>query len=70
MNLEYSGKESIPASKDAVWAFITDPANIQPRALIPGVPAPQSFSLSGDDLLVTSSIPGGSIYRISLPSSN
>jgi carbon monoxide dehydrogenase subunit G len=28
MNLEYSGKESIPASKDAVWAFITDPANI------------------------------------------
>jgi hypothetical protein len=28
MNLEYSGQESIPARKDAVWAFITDPANI------------------------------------------
>jgi hypothetical protein len=28
MNLEYSGKETIPASKDAVWAFITNPASI------------------------------------------
>jgi uncharacterized protein len=28
MNLEYSGREQIPAALDAVWAFISDPANI------------------------------------------
>lgn len=28
MNLEYSGQERIPAGKDTVWAFITDPAKI------------------------------------------
>ena len=28
MNLEYSGTETIPAGKDAVWAFISQPANI------------------------------------------
>ncbi|HZO92607.1 MAG TPA: carbon monoxide dehydrogenase subunit G [Candidatus Baltobacteraceae bacterium] len=28
MNLEYSGTETIPASKDAVWSFITSPAAI------------------------------------------
>ncbi len=28
VNLEWSGQESIPASKDAVWAFINDPAKV------------------------------------------
>lgn len=28
MNLEYSGREQIPAAPEAVWAFIIDPANI------------------------------------------
>ena len=28
MNLEYQGREDIPAPKDRVWAFITDPASI------------------------------------------
>lgn len=28
MNLDYSGQETIAASKDAVWAFINDPAKI------------------------------------------
>jgi len=28
VNLEYSGREAIPAALDAVWAFISDPANI------------------------------------------
>jgi carbon monoxide dehydrogenase subunit G len=46
MNLEYSGKESIPASKDAVWAFITDPANIascMPDVLESTVVDPRTF---------------------------
>ena len=28
VNLEWSGQESIPVSKDAVWAFINDPAKV------------------------------------------
>jgi len=28
VKLEYSGREQIPAALDAVWAFISDPANI------------------------------------------
>jgi hypothetical protein len=28
MNLNYSGTETIPAPKDTVWTFITDPAKI------------------------------------------
>jgi len=28
MDLQYSGQESIPASKDKVWAFINDPAKV------------------------------------------
>lgn len=28
MNLEWNGQEKIPASKDAVWAFVNDPAKI------------------------------------------
>ena len=28
MNLQHSGQETISAGKDAVWAFITDPAQI------------------------------------------
>ena len=28
MDLKYDGHEEIPASKDAVWAFITDPSKI------------------------------------------
>ena len=28
MTLEYSGREEIPASRDAVWSFITKPENI------------------------------------------
>ena len=28
MNLEYSGTESIPASKDTVWSFVTSPSAI------------------------------------------
>ena len=28
MNLQYSGEEKFPASLDAVWAFVTDPANV------------------------------------------
>lgn len=28
MNLEWSGREDIPASKDAVWSFINDPAKV------------------------------------------
>ena len=46
MNLEYSGKESIPATKDAVWAFITDPANIascMPDVLESTVVDPRTF---------------------------
>ena len=46
MNLEYSGTESIPASKDAVWAFINDPANIascMPDVLESTVVNPRTF---------------------------
>ena len=28
MNLEYSGEETIPASVDTVWAFVTDPEKV------------------------------------------
>ena len=28
MNLRHSGQEKIPASRDAVWAFITDPEKV------------------------------------------
>jgi hypothetical protein len=28
VNLEWSGQENIPVAKDAVWAFVNDPANI------------------------------------------
>ena len=28
MNLQYNGQEKIPASRDAVWAFVNDPARI------------------------------------------
>ena len=28
MTLEYSGREEIPAARDTVWAFVTQPANI------------------------------------------
>jgi carbon monoxide dehydrogenase subunit G len=28
MNLQYSGEEQIPATLDAVWAFVTDPAKV------------------------------------------
>ena len=28
MKLQYSGQEQIPASRDAVWAFVTDPERI------------------------------------------
>lgn len=28
MKLEYSGHEEIPASRDAVWAFVNDPASV------------------------------------------
>ena len=28
VKLEYSGREEIPATRDAVWAFINEPANI------------------------------------------
>ena len=46
MNLEYSGTETIPASKDAVWAFINDPANIascMPDVLESTVIDPRTF---------------------------
>jgi carbon monoxide dehydrogenase subunit G len=46
MNLEYSGTENIPASKDAVWSFITDPANIaacMPDVLESTVVDPRTF---------------------------
>jgi len=28
MNLEYSGEEQIPAGRDAVWTFVTDPEKV------------------------------------------
>jgi len=28
MNLEYTGREEIPVGTDAVWAYVTDPANV------------------------------------------
>jgi carbon monoxide dehydrogenase subunit G len=28
MKLQYSGEEEIPASRDAVWAFVTDPEKV------------------------------------------
>lgn len=28
MNLQYSGEEKVPATVDAVWAFVTDPAKV------------------------------------------
>jgi carbon monoxide dehydrogenase subunit G len=46
MNLEYSGQERIPASKDVVWAFITAPANIascMPDVLESTVVDPRTF---------------------------
>ena len=46
MNLAYSGTETIPASKDAVWAFINDPASIascMPDVLESTVIDPRTF---------------------------
>jgi len=46
MNLEYRGTETIPASKDAVWAFINDPASIascMPDVLESTVVDPRTF---------------------------
>jgi uncharacterized protein len=46
VNLEYSGTETIPAGKDAVWAFITDPSNIaacMPDVLESTVVDPRTF---------------------------
>lgn len=46
MNLEYRGTETIPASKDAVWAFINDPASIascMPDVLSSTVIDPHTF---------------------------
>jgi len=46
VNLEYSGTETIPAGKDTVWAFITNPANIascMPDVLESTVVDPRTF---------------------------
>ena len=46
MKLEYSGRERIPVTPDAVWAFISDPANIascMPDVLESTVVDPRTF---------------------------